>query len=188
MGQITCLEQLDALYATPHPITQNKAVYALDTHLKTFVAHSPFVVLSTQNTDGLLDVSPRGGEPGFIKVLNDTQLLIPDSPGNNRLDSIRNILVNPNIGILFVIPGINEVLRLKGQASVYDDPELLACCPDGEKPAKLVIKITLQSAYFHCPKALIKGRVWSSDAHTDRAILPSLGHIIKQQQGLLNID
>jgi len=187
MAQITSVEQLNRLYSAPHPIVENKAVYALDSHIKTFIEHSPFVVLSSRTSENLLDVSPRGGEPGFIKILDDTHLLIPDSPGNNRLDTIKNLLVNPAIGVLFTIPGINEVVRLKGTASIHDDPELLAGCPDGAKVPKLVIKIAIQEMYFHCPKAMIKGKIWSNDAQTSRSILPSLGLIVKEQQGLVDI-
>lgn len=184
MSQITSLEQLTSLYPEPHPVVMKKSVYEIEQHTRTFIENSPFVIISTINEEGFTDVSPRGGQPGFVKILDSKHLAFPDSPGNNRLDNLKNIIRNPKIGILFTIPGINEIVRLKGVASVHNDPDLLEQCPDMGKTPKLVVKIEITDMFFHCPKAMTKGKVWSADTFRERTILPSLGQIIKDQLGL----
>lgn len=187
MDQITHLEQLDELYAKPHPVVANKAIFKIEQHSSNFIKHSPFIMISTITPEGFPDISPRGGVPGFVKVLDETHLAIPDSPGNNRIDTLKNLLVNPSVGILFTIPGINEIVRLKGTATIHTDSELLEQCLDGDKPPKIVIKVAIQEMFFHCPKAMTKGKVWSPEAQMPRDILPSLGQIVKDQQNLLEI-
>lgn len=184
MSKITTLEQLSELYPEPHPIVMKKSVFEIEPHINTFIEHCPFILISTINAEGRIDVSPRGGVAGFVKVLDSKHIAFPDSPGNNRLDNLKNIIGNPNIGILFTIPGINEIVRLKGMASIHTDAELLAQCPDMKKTPKLVIKVEIKDMFFHCPKAMAKAKIWESDSLTDRSILPSLGEIIKDQLGL----
>lgn len=188
MAQITSLDQLQTYYKAPHPIVMNKSVYAIEQHTQTFIEHSPFVVISTQNSEGGLDVSPRGGAPGFIKILNSQTLIFGDHAGNNRLDTLRNLLHNPQVGVLFTIPGIHEIVRLKGTATLHDDPELLERCDEHGKLPKLVVKIQIQELFFHCPKAMLTSKIWQPEAFTSRDILPNLGQIIKDQLGLESLE
>ena len=184
MSEIKTINQLEALYPKPSPRAQNKVLPTLDRHAKTMVNHSHFVILSTCDALGFTDVSPRGGAPGFIKVIDNSTILIPDSSGNNRLDSLRNIINNPKIGLLIMVSGIDEVIRIKGRASIHTDSEILVACPDGKKAPKVVIKVTIESLYFHCAKAIMRGKLWSGEYKVERSILPSLGQILKEQQSL----
>jgi len=182
MSQITTLAQLTALYPSAHPLTISKVVNALDPHTITFIEHSPFMLMSTSDEKGFIDISPRGGLPGFIKVLDSKNIAFPDSPGNNRLDSLKNIIERPQIGLIFTIPGIEEVVRIKGTASIHTDPKLLTLCLDGKTEPKLVIKVTIEQTFFHCPKAIMLAKLWSSDSHVKRDFLPSLLQVIKDQK------
>lgn len=182
MSQITTLEQLRTLYNMPHPLAAAKDIHHIDKHTKTFVEHCPLFFLSSTNSDGFLDVSPRGGEAGFIKVLDDKTLAFPDSSGNNRLDTLTNLLTNPKVGLLLVVPGIEDIVRIRGTASIHTDEDLREHCLDGKSKPKLVIKINVDSLLFHCPKALMKAKVWKAEQHIEREFLPSLLKIIQDQQ------
>lgn len=184
MATISTLEQLQQFYKAPHPVIANKGIHKLEQHTKTFINHSPFLLISTTSEQGHMDVSPRGGPAGFVKILDDQTILIGDRPGNNRIDSLRNILYSPAVGILFLIPGINEVVRLRGTASIHDDEELLIACSELKKRPKLVIKVTLKEIFFHCPQSMLVSKLWSPEMFQDRDILPSLGDIVKDQLGL----
>lgn len=184
MAQISTVEQLQTLYKAPHPIVLQKAIPALEQHSQTFIAHSPFVVLSTQTAQGKMDISPRGGPAGFVQVLDSEHLLFGDHAGNNRLDTLRNLLHNPEISLLFIIPGLHEVLRVKGRASLHDDEDLIERYLEGNKRPKLVVKIAVSEVFFHCPKAMLIGNVWNSETFSKRDILPSLGQIVQDQLGL----
>ncbi|WP_417553104.1 MSMEG_1061 family FMN-dependent PPOX-type flavoprotein [Marinomonas fungiae] len=184
MAQITTVEQLQTLYKSPHPITLQKAIPALEQHSQTFIEHSSFVVLATQTAQGKMDCSPRGGRGGFVQVLDSTHIAFGDHAGNNRLDTLRNILHNPEISLLFMIPGIHEVLRVKGRASLHDDEVLIERCLEGAKRPKLVVKVTISELFFHCPKAMLASQIWDSEQFTSRDILPSLGQIVLDQLGL----
>lgn len=184
MAQITTIEQLQTLYKAPHPIAMQKAIPALEQHSHTFISHSPFVVLATQTKQGKMDISPRGGPAGFVQVLDNEHLLFGDHAGNNRLDTLRNLLHNPEISLLFMIPGINEVLRVKGCASLHDDEDLIERCLEGTKRPKLVLKIKLSELFFHCPKAMLVSSIWDNTTFKQRDILPSLGQIVQDQLGL----
>jgi PPOX class probable FMN-dependent enzyme len=184
MAQITTLEQLQLHYKAPHPVVVNKGIHKLEPHTKTFINNCPFLLISTISEQGHIDVSPRGGSAGFIKILNDQSILIGDLPGNNRIDSLRNILYSPEVGILFLIPGINEVIRLRGTASIHDDEEFLITCTEFKKSPKLVIKVIIKEIFFHCPKSMLVSKLWSPEMFQDRDILPSLSEIIKDQLGL----
>ncbi|UTV26446.1 pyridoxamine 5'-phosphate oxidase family protein [Photobacterium atrarenae] len=184
MEQIETLEQLMQLYRQPSNRAGNKTIYRIDEYVQRLIEHSPFIVISTVDEDGFTDVSPRGGVPGFVKVVDSNTLLIPDSSGNNRLDSFKNILERPQVGMMIMVPGIDEVVRIKGTASLHTDEQRLALCPDGNKPAKLVIQVKAESMFFHCAKAIMRAKLWDGEYRVERSILPSLGQILKQQQNL----
>lgn len=191
---ITSLESLRSLYAAPRERSVKKELPQLDAHCTRFIALSPFVVVSSSgvvnhaggalgNPGGMLDASPRGGEPGFVKVQGTGTLLIPDSPGNNRLDTLENIVQNGQVGLLFLVPGVDETLRVNGQAVLSALPADLALCADAKRVPKLVIKVTVQAAYLHCAKALMRSALWDASRHIDRAALPSMGQMMKDQIG-----
>ena len=144
---------------------------------------SPFIVIASGGSSQSMDASPRGGEPGFIKVRDEKTLLIPDAPGNNRLDTLENILATGKLGILFMSPGVDETLRVNGSARLMDSPEIL-CFSAGEKRTpKLVIEVTVAEAYLHCAKALMRSKLWDAKRHIDRRQLPSAGEMLKDQTG-----
>lgn len=184
MAQITSIEQLGELYSQPSTRAANKSLYELDGYTRTFIEHCPFLLLSSVDEQGMTDVSPRGGLPGFVAILDNKTLLIPDSPGNNRLDTFRNLLERPGIGLMLMVPGVEEVVRIKGIASLHDDEEWLARCLDGKRPPKLVIKVDIQETFFHCAKAIMRAKLWDGTYTVDRDILPSLAKILKEQQNL----
>lgn len=177
-------EALRALYGAPGERSARKQLAALDPHCRRFVALSPFVLLATSGADGLCDVTPRGDAPGFVAVADDRTLLMPDRPGNNRLDSLMNILDRPGVGLLFVIPGVDETLRVNGTAEILVDPALLQrFAADGRAP-KTVLRIEVREAYLHCAKAFMRSRLWDPAAQVDRSSLPSMGQMLKDQLNL----
>ena len=182
--QIDSLEALRQRYAAPQERAVKKQLAALDRHCLQFISLSPFVVLSTCDAQRQLDASPRGGPPGFVKADADGALLIPDSPGNNRLDSLENILATGQLGLLFLIPGFDETLRVNGSAVLSVAPADIARCTDERRAPKLVIKLTVQAAYLHCAKAFLRSRLWSPSARVDRATLPTTGQMISDQTGI----
>jgi PPOX class probable FMN-dependent enzyme len=144
-----------------------------------FIERSPFVCVATVDPEGGLDVSPRGDPAGFVRVLDESTLLIPERPGNRIADTLRNLLVDPRIALLFLIPGIGDTLRVNGRAVITDDAELLApCAVDGKVP-KLGLLVSVEEAYTHCPKAFIRSGLWNPDLHIDRSELPSSGAILR---------
>jgi len=181
---ITTLQTLRQLYAAPQGRAVKKQLAALDKHCLQFIALSPFAVLATSDAQHQMDASPRGGAPGFIKATADGALLIPDSPGNNRLDSLENILATGQVGLLFMIPGVDETLRVNGSAVLSVSPDDIAQCTDERRAPKLVIKLTVQVAYLHCAKAFMRSRLWSPEARMDRSTLPSMGQMIGDQTGI----
>ncbi|APX92723.1 pyridoxamine 5'-phosphate oxidase family protein [Franzmannia qiaohouensis] len=179
---IRSIEELRALYPPAKPRALQKQLSHLDQHCRRFIALSPFVVLASG--DGAQqDASPRGGAPGFVKVVDDTTLLIPDSPGNNRLDSLSNIIASGRLGLLFLIPGVDESLRINGAAEVSVDEALLAQLTDERRTPRVVIRVTVEEAYLHCAKALMRSRLWADDSRRERAVLPSMGKMIQDQTG-----
>jgi PPOX class probable FMN-dependent enzyme len=173
-------EDLRAIYPEPTPRARRKCLPALDRHCRNFIALSPFLCLGTASESGA-DVSPRGDTPGFVQVLDDNTLLIPDRPGNNRLDSLSNVLANGHVGLLFMIPGVDETLRVNGVASITTDEHLLArSAVNGKKP-KSALLVDVREAYLHCGKALIRARLWHEDAKVERRRLPTLGQMINEQ-------
>ncbi len=181
---IDSIEQLRALYASPKERAVKKQLPELDKHCRQFIALSPFVVLGSQGADDALDASPRGGAPGFVKVTEAGQLLIPDSPGNNRLDTLENIIHTGRIGMLFIIPGVDETLRVNGHATLTTATDLLKLCESELKPPKLVIQVDVTQAYLHCAKAFMRSKLWDTSKQIDRAKLPTMGEMISEQTGM----
>ncbi len=160
-----------------------KSQTQLDAHMKAFIALSPFLCLGTSNATGA-DVTPRGDRPGFVQVPDDHTVLIPDWPGNNRLDALSNVLDNPAVALLFFVPGMLETLRINGTAEVSLDDALIARWEvDGKRP-RSVLRVAVTEAFMHCGKALIRAKLWAADAQIDRRALPSYGQMLKDQTRL----
>ena len=181
--RVDSLAALRTLYAAPMGRAVQKQLNALDKHCRDFIALSPFLVLSTSNAAHQLDASPRGGAPGFVKLDEQGDLLIGDAPGNNRLDSLENIVATGQAGLLFMIPGVDETLRVNGRATLSLAEADLHACADARRTPKLVIRVAVEAAYLHCAKAFMRARLWQADALQPRAILPSIGQMIADQTG-----
>ena len=182
--RITTPEALRALYAEPTERARRKQLDALDGHCKAFIALSPFVVLATSDAAGRVDATPRGGAPGFVVVQGEHTLLLGDAPGNNRLDALQNLLQNPQAGLLFMIPGVDETLRVNGRVVLSTDPADVAACRDERRAPKLVLRMTVQEAFLHCAKAFMRSRLWQEGARIERGRLPSMNQMIHDQLGL----
>jgi len=178
---IQTIDQLRSLFKAPSERAILKELTHIDKHIQRFISLSPFLVISTGDQNHQMDASPRGGEAGFVKVLDPQTLLIPDSPGNNRLDSLSNILATSQIGLLFFVPGIDEVVRLNGRATIQTDVELLKHFQEMTNKPKLVIQVIVEAAYMHCPKALMRSKLWSVEQHQSIDAMPTLGEIIRDQ-------
>ncbi|MGE3232061.1 MAG: pyridoxamine 5'-phosphate oxidase family protein [Hyphomicrobium sp.] len=165
----------------PDPIAIRKQIARIDRHARDFIALSPFLCIGTASADGAADVSPRGDPPGFVQVLDDRTLLIPDRPGNNRTDSMRNILENPNVGLLFFIPGFEDTLRVNGKATIVSDRDLLSASVVNGKAPKVAIRIAVEEVFLHCAKALKRSKLWDPAAQVERKALPSLVRMIMEQ-------
>ena len=173
-------EALREIYAPAIERAVLKSLTHLDGHCRRFIEKSPFLCLSTQGPDGA-DVSPRGDQPGFVHILDDTTLGIPDWRGNNRLDSLTNITQNPQVGLLFLIPGVDETLRINGTADITIDPEITHTWDVNGKHPSSVLIVTIREAFLHCAKALIRSRLWHDDYKIERSELPSYGQMLKDQ-------
>ncbi len=182
--KIETLEQLRTLYAAPKERAVKKQLAALDRHCKHYINLSPFVVLSSMGSDKVLDASPRGGAPGFVKVLDENTLLIPDSPGNNRLDTLENIIHTGRLGLLFLIPGVDETLRVNGVAELSVAPADIAQCTTEVRAPKLVIRVSVQQAYLHCAKAFMRSKLWDSTSQIERSQLPTMVDMINEQAAI----
>jgi PPOX class probable FMN-dependent enzyme len=165
------------------PLAERKVLPRLDLHCRRFIELSPFIVLATTDTQGGVDASPRGDPPGFVRVLGDSTLLIPDRPGNNRVDSFGNILSAPGVGLIFFVPGIDETLRVNGTARLLTEADLLAPSEVGGKLPRTGVIIQIAEVFFHCAKALKRSRLWDPAAKIDRKEFPTLGRIIAEQIG-----
>ena len=180
MSTIGTLEELRNCYPQPLERSLRKSLPALDEHMRRFISLSPFLCLGTSSGAGA-DVTPRGDSPGFVQVLDPQTLLIPDWPGNNRLDSLTNVVSNPNVGLLFFIPGVNETLRVNGIAELTTDPALLErWSVEGKRP-RSAVRVTVREAYLHCAKALIRSKLWAADYRIERTDLPTYAQMLKDQ-------
>jgi uncharacterized protein len=178
---ITSVEALRAHYGAPTTLARDKVLAQLDSHCLRFIAASPYLVLASADENGFVDASPRGDAPGFVTVSDPKTLLIPDRKGNNRVDSLANIVANPSVGILFMVPGINETLRINGDAVITLDPDLCASLAVGGRPPIAVLRITVREAYLQCAKALVRSHLWDPKNHVTRSDWPSLGKILADQ-------
>ena len=150
-------------------------------HCRNFIALSPFCVLSSSRADGRADASPRGDPPGFVAVLDDRTLLLPDRPGNNQVDSLQNMAENPYVGLLFFVPGMNETLRVKGKVEVVTDSDLLGPLSVKDKPPVSGLRVTVEEAFLHCGRALIRSRLWDPEVQVDRSSFPTYGKVMADQ-------
>jgi PPOX class probable FMN-dependent enzyme len=177
-------DALRSLYPQPGERAVKKQMSALEEHSRRFIGLAPFVVLASSNAAGELDASPRGGAPGFIRVRDDHTLLIPDAPGNNRLDTLSNIIETRRLALIFFVPGVDETLRVNGRARLDDSPAVTALFADEKRQPKLVIEVEVEAAYLHCAKALMRSHLWSPASAQPRSVLPSMGRMIADQTGL----
>ncbi|WP_298827949.1 pyridoxamine 5'-phosphate oxidase family protein [uncultured Planococcus sp.] len=185
---IKTVEELREITGKPSELVNNKVISYLDEHCRGFIAKSSFLTLSTADELGFCDVSPRGDAAGFVYVLNDKQLIIPERPGNKRMDSMRNILSNPNIGLMFLIPGLGETLRINGKASVIHDEELLGKMAVNGKNPLLGIGVDVEECFIHCAKAFKRSELWNPETWTDKEELPKGAKILAAHAKLPNVD
>ena len=178
---LTTRDQLRQLYGAASERATLKEMRSLDRHAQQFIALSPFVVLASSNVSGQMDASPRGGDPGFVKVIDNQTLLIPDAPGNNRLDTLENIIDTSQLGLLFMLPGFDETLRINGQASLSTDPSERQLCTDARRTPALVIRVKVQAVYLHCAKAFMRAQLWNPSKHAPRHLMPSMGEMLRDQ-------
>ncbi|PDT00186.1 pyridoxamine 5'-phosphate oxidase [Rhizobium chutanense] len=167
-------ETLRRLYSATHDLAIQKIQETLGVHAQEFIRRSPFLCLGTQDLNGRADVSPRGDPPGFVSILDDRTLAIPDRPGNNRLDSLSNIVANPAVGLLFMIPGFDDTLRVNGVARIATNPALLETMTVNSRVPTLAIVVQVREVFLHCAKALRRSHIWDSTHHQDRRQMPSL--------------
>ena len=181
MSCITTLPALREIYAPVNPRSALKELPQLDVHAKRLISLSPFVVIASYGADGRADTSPRGGDAGFVKIMDANTLLIADSPGNNRLDSLENIIATGQVGLLFMVPGMDETLRVNGTAVLSTMEAERKLCEDSRRVPPLVIRVTVQACYLHCAKALMRSDLWNASKHIDRSQLPSMGEMMHDQ-------
>ena len=176
---ITSIEQLQSLYGEKLPTSVIKEIDHINDGYRKLIEAAPFVAIATSGPEGL-DCSPKGDAPGFVRILDDKTLAIPDRPGNNRIDSFRNIMRDPRIALLFLIPGIGETLRVNGRASISIDPDLMQSFAVGGKLPRSILIVYIESIYFHCSKAIVRSKLWEEATKIDRKSLPSTGTIIAE--------
>jgi PPOX class probable FMN-dependent enzyme len=181
-------ERLREIYGAPSERSLKKQLSHFDRHCRAFIARSPFLVIASSDPSGRCDASPKGDAPGFVQVLDDETLLIPDRLGNNRVDTIGNLLERPGIGLIFFVPGLNETLRVNGRAQVTTDPPLLAPLAVNGKVPRSGILVSAEEIYFHCGKALIRSDLWNSEKQLRRSEFPSLGRILAEQIGGISVE
>lgn len=172
---------LRALFPPVHEVAVRKSLPALDRHARAFIARAPFLCIGTQGAGACADVSPRGDAPGFVQVLDDRTLAIPDRPGNNRLDTLANILANPAVGLLFLVPGFDETLRVNGRARLTTDPAVLEPMRVNDRLPRLAILVSVDEVFLHCAKAFRRSGLWDPAKRQDRAEMPSLLKMILDQ-------
>ncbi|MBT3916763.1 MAG: pyridoxamine 5'-phosphate oxidase family protein [Rhodospirillaceae bacterium] len=175
---IKTVDELREIYPAPKGPPVEKTIHSLDNHCRNFIAHSPLLLLGTEG-----DVSPRGDDPGFVQVADDNTLIIPDRKGNSRVDSLENILSNPTIGILFLVPGMDVTLRIRGEASLTQDPEILEpLALNGKSPASAIV-VTVKEAFLHCGKALIRSDIWNPEVQVADGVFPPTGQMYADHMG-----
>lgn len=173
--------ELRTVYKPPAPRAAQKVLDHLDDHCQNFIALSPLCILSSANANGQADASPRGDPPGFVQILDDKTLLLPDRPGNNQVDSLQNIVQNPGVGLLFFVPGMNETLRVKGKAEIVTDDDILEPMKMRNRAPLSGLRVTVEEAFLHCGRALIRSRVWDPEVQIDRSDYPTYGQVLADQ-------
>lgn len=180
---ITTVEELETLYGEASERASLKELTRFDKHCRDIIALAPFVIIGSSRPDGSQDVSPRGESPGFIKVMDETTLALPDRPGNRRIDTLRNIIANPNVGLIFMIPGFNDTLRITGTARITTDPDVCNQFIELGKAPKTVMLISLKTAFLHCAKALMRSALWDPEARVERTTLPTFNEMLLDHTG-----
>lgn len=187
MRPITTEAELRELVKEPPQTAWDKDIARLDEHARTIIAHSPFLLLATSDSDGTCDVSPRGDPAGSVLVLDDQTLVLADRPGNHRLDSFRNLLHNPQAGLLFLVPGMNETLRVNGRATLVSDAPFFDDLTVKGKRPYLAVVVHVEELYMHCAKAFLRSSLWKPETWPDRKSLPTLGRIAKDQMRIKGV-
>ncbi|NND93656.1 MAG: pyridoxamine 5'-phosphate oxidase family protein [Flavobacteriales bacterium] len=182
--KITDSKTLVELYGLPSERAVGKSLTHLERHSINYIETSPFCTIATVDSDGNMDTSPRGGKPGFIKIIDEKTIVIPDAKGNKRLDSLRNIISSGRIGMLFLIPGMDETLRLNGSAHISIEPTHLARFTSEVHPPQTCIVVEVEEVFLHCAKALMRSRLWDVETQIERSSFPSMGKMMKDQTGL----
>jgi PPOX class probable FMN-dependent enzyme len=175
---ITTIDQLENIYGDVSKAAKWKEIDHINAHYQQFIEAAPFLILATSSEKGI-DCSPRGDPAGFVRVVNEKCIQIPDRRGNNRLDTLRNIIANPNVGVIFLIPNVGETIRVSGKAELIIDPQLCESFAINGKPASSVLSITVEKAYFQCQKAIARSKLWDAQSHIQRSELPSAGDMVK---------
>ena len=188
MDTIENPERLREVYGAPSERSLKKQLSRFDKHCRAFIARSPFLVIASSDPSGRCDASPKGDAPGFVEVLDDETLLIPDRLGNNRVDTIRNVLERPGVGLIFFVPGLNETLRVNGRARIITDAASLEPLAVNGKVPRSGILVSADEIYFHCGKALIRSDLWNPEKQLRRSEFPSLGHILADQIGGITVE
>ena len=178
---ITTANDLRRMVPPPRPAQETKVLSALDPHCRRWIQRSPFVVISSADAAGKMDLSPKGDPPGFVRILDDTTLAVPDRPGNRRLDTLHNVLERPQVGVTFVVPGRGEVLRVRGTAQIVTDPDLLVTMAVAERPPILALVVTVDEVMFHCGKSVIRSKLWSPGEWPDIDGLASYAECLGDQ-------
>ncbi|WP_096187047.1 pyridoxamine 5'-phosphate oxidase family protein [Evansella halocellulosilytica] len=185
---ITSHDQLTSYVGEPSNLVKKKVIHTLDVHCQQFIASSPFLVLSTSDANGACDSSPRGDHSGFVQVLDEKRLVIPERPGNKRVDSLKNIIENPSVGLLFFIPGIGETLRVNGKACIIKDQDILDQMTVQGKPPLLGIAVTIEEAFIHCAKAFKRSKLWEPEKWPSTENLASAGRMLKDHASLTDLS
>ncbi len=183
MARITSHDELRRHYREPTERVVRKELDHIDAHCRRFVEQSPFLVLATVGADGRVDASPRGDDPGFVQVADEQTLLIPDRPGNNRIDSLTNLVERPGAGVIFMIPGVDETLRVNGSIAIHDDSDLRERFVVGGRAPATVLVMRVEQVYLHCAKAFMRSRLWDHDSWPADRPVPTLGEMIHDQIG-----
>jgi PPOX class probable FMN-dependent enzyme len=185
---LASVADLRTVFREPSKPSRAKQISHLDDHCVDFIGRSPFALLASADSAGRVDVSPRGGHPGFVKVLDQHRLAIPEMAGNNRLDSMQNIVESPGVGLLFCIPGLDETLRANGTATITTDPDVLGTCADNGLHPKVAIGVDVEEVFIHCAKALRRSGLWHPDDWPDLTDMPTVACILKDHYQLPEMD
>ena len=188
MREITTEDELRRRVGPAGELVEAKELDHLDAHCAAFIALSPMVVVSSADDEGRCDASPRGDTAGFVRVLDDTHLLLPERRGNRRVDTLANVVANPRVGLLFLVPGTSETLRVNGRARIIDDPQLLTPSARGGRVPELGVLVNVEEVFFHCARALLRSSLWHPDTWPDRSALPTLGQILSDQIRSVELD